>query len=120
MLKKYSIATINSDFFPSMTIDELVSHFFVENASWKTNISYSSFYSQCKPTFCTFMVIQRNYALFIFTSIIGLYGGLMKTFRYVVPAMVTIYKIILRKIRNIRNNSIIPQVFVTNSTRNME
>ncbi|CAF4840783.1 unnamed protein product, partial [Rotaria sp. Silwood2] len=84
-------STIYSGFFPNMTINELVNNLFVESESWKANISYTSFYSQCQPTFCTYTIIKRNSALFICTNILGLYGGLMKTFRHVIPAMMAIY-----------------------------
>ncbi|CAF4331417.1 unnamed protein product [Rotaria sp. Silwood2] len=113
-------STIYSGFFPNMTINELVNNLFVESESWKANISYTSFYSQCQPTFCTYTIIKRNSALFICTNILGLYGGLMKTFRHVIPAMMAIYIFILRKMCCIQNNSITPQIVVIDSTTSVE
>ncbi|CAF4856359.1 unnamed protein product, partial [Rotaria sp. Silwood2] len=113
-------STTYSGFFPNMTINELVNNLFVETESWKANISYTSFYSQCEPTFCTYTIIKRNNALFICTNILGLYGGLMKTFRHIIPAMMAIYTFILRKMCCIRNNSITSQIVVIDSTTTVE
>jgi hypothetical protein len=101
-----------------MTVDEFVSRLFVESASRETNISYSSLYSQCAPTRCTYTISERNDALFIFTSILGLYGGLMKTFRHLVPTTMAIYTIIFRKVMSIRNNRITSEISVIGTTTN--
>lgn len=96
----------SSDFLPNTTIHDLVSILFVNNTTWKVNASYSTFFGRCQPAVCIYTLQTRNDALFILTSLLGFYGGLMKIFRYLVPMAMTVYVLVLQQALKIRSNRI--------------
>ncbi|CAF1678966.1 unnamed protein product, partial [Adineta ricciae] len=60
--------------------------------SWIKNISYSSYYSECKPNQCTYTKIGKNNGVYIVTALLGLFGGLYKTLYFLVPILLKIIR----------------------------
>ena len=64
-------------------IKTLFNDLFIEQ--WSTVISFPSYFKQCAPISCTYPVTQRNDPLYIWTKLLGLYGGLGAALRFIVP-----------------------------------
>ncbi|UJR29660.1 hypothetical protein I4U23_017208 [Adineta vaga] len=77
ILSRYNITT---------NINELLGNLMTE--SWIKNISYSSYYYECKPSQCTYTKVGKNNAIYIVTALLGLFGGLYKTLYLLVPILI--------------------------------
>lgn len=64
-------------------VHDLVYDLFVEG--WLFNVSYESFYNRCHPLYCSYVMQERNNALFVVSRLLGLYGGLTISLHFVVP-----------------------------------
>jgi hypothetical protein len=83
-----SILQINSTrFSPNLPVEEIINEMMIEK--WGDNINYSNYYEQCEPKLCTYFFTSRNNALYVFTTMIGLFGGLSVAFRIIIPLIVT-------------------------------
>ena len=51
---------------------------------WYWNISHESYYSICRPYYCSYTVETRNDRLFIITTVIGLVGGLSTALKIII------------------------------------
>lgn len=76
-----------SRFSPETTIETLMDESFTEE--WVINTSYAQYFHQCQPSFCQYSKEQRNNALYIFTMIISLYGGLRSVLIFLIPMLIT-------------------------------
>ena len=72
-----------SRFFPNTTVQNIVNELFIEQ--WHINASYAAFYRQFAPTYCLYSVQERKNALYVVSQILGLYGGLTVSLRFIVP-----------------------------------
>ncbi|CAF3585944.1 unnamed protein product [Rotaria sp. Silwood1] len=90
----FNITALNTSVFsrynPSTTISQLLANLMVE--SWVQNVSYSAYYHQCQPIQCTYMKIEKNEAIYIITTSIGLFGGLYKVLYFLTPIIVEIIR----------------------------
>lgn len=83
-----TILQINSTrFSPDMLLEEIISEMMIE--TWNDNINYSQYYGQCAPKLCTYFITSNTNVLYIFTTTIGLFGGLSVALRIIVPFVVT-------------------------------
>jgi hypothetical protein len=83
-----SILEINSTrFSPNMLVKEIINEMMID--TWGDNIDYNRYYEQCAPKVCTYLFTSRNNALYVFTAMIGLFGGLSVALRIIVPLIVT-------------------------------
>ena len=64
-------------------IEEMANGLFVEE--WQYNVSYSEFYAQCSPLHCSYLQYERKNILYMISRILGLYGGLSTTLRFITP-----------------------------------
>ncbi|CAF1337681.1 unnamed protein product [Adineta steineri] len=96
-------SSIGSRFKTNTMIQILADELFIEE--WKINSSYSLFYSQCAPIYCSYKTQKDDYAIYIISKILGLYGGLTVSLRFIIPL---ITKIIYNSIKRCRNNRINP------------
>ncbi|CAF3826720.1 unnamed protein product [Adineta steineri] len=74
-------STFVSRFQPNMTIVDIVNELFIEE--WQVNVSYSKFYGQCAPTYCSYTLETSPTFIYIITQTIGIYGGLTVALRYI-------------------------------------
>ncbi|CAF1424224.1 unnamed protein product [Adineta steineri] len=104
---RMNISDINSStvsHFETNTLIQTISdELFIEE--WKINSSHSLFYSQCAPIYCAYKTQQNDNAIYIISKILGLYGGLTVSLRFIIPL---ITKIIFNIIKRCRNNRNIP------------
>ncbi|CAF1309776.1 unnamed protein product [Adineta ricciae] len=82
--------SILSRYNQTTNVSQVLGNLMIE--SWIKNISYSSYYSECKPNQCTYTEIGKNNAVYIVTALLGLFGGLYKTLYFLVPILVKIIR----------------------------
>jgi hypothetical protein len=75
-----------SRFQSNAMIEDIVDALFVEQ--WHINVSYSAFYNQCAPTYCSYTFENHNSYLNIASTLLGLYGGLIVSLRFLVPYLI--------------------------------
>ncbi|CAF2798883.1 unnamed protein product [Rotaria sp. Silwood2] len=91
-----SVLNNNSRFVMNVSIDAIVQQMFIEH--WSFNISFESFFEQCRPTSCSYTLIERHDLLDVATTLLGLHGGVTITLRFAVPLMVRLcYKLIRKR-----------------------
>ena len=78
--------TMSNRFQTNTTIQEIVNALFVEK--WHINVSYASFYEQCAPAYCSYTFRKRNNFVYIVSRILGLYGGLTTSLRFIIPLII--------------------------------
>lgn len=74
-------AAIVLRFLPNTSVDTLINEVFVEQ--WNKTSSYGDYFKMCAPTMCRYEYMQRRDALFITTYLLGLYGGLTVSLRFI-------------------------------------
>ena len=67
---------------------DLVDTVFIETTVIKRN--YSAYFQQCRPQSCLFSIKQHSSFLYIFTSLLTIYGGLSVVLRFIIPFLVAI------------------------------
>jgi hypothetical protein len=76
----------------NVTVDQLINDLFVEQ--WTTEMNYSSYFSRCLPSSCSFSYIQEVSLLYTITVLLSLQGGLAVIVKWACPQIVrTIAKI---------------------------
>ncbi|CAF1639207.1 unnamed protein product [Adineta ricciae] len=71
----------------SQTFNTLLENLFLEDLL--TKIDYSLYFAQCQPRSCFYSIQQSSSILYIFTSLLALYGGLSVALRFITPYFVT-------------------------------
>ena len=75
-----------SRFNPLTQISDILAVLMVD--LWIQNISYTSYFTQCQPLSCIYTTVQRHDAIYIITTVIGIFGGLYKSLSICVPIVV--------------------------------
>ena len=78
--------SLPSRFDPTDSVEAIFTELFVEE--WQSNFSYADFYQACAPDSCSYNRNERRQILFLFSRILGLYGGLTITLRFLTPYLV--------------------------------
>ena len=68
-------ATLTTSFTPTTAIGEIVDQLMVEKWTWSAN--HADYYAVCQPKECTYTVTEKNGAIYIMTTVIGLVGELL-------------------------------------------
>ncbi|CAF1364363.1 unnamed protein product [Adineta steineri] len=76
----------NTQYQNTTKIQQIVEHLMIEQ--WNDQISFTSYYQQCNPQFCVYTYNKQGDLTYIFTTIIGLIGGLTTIFRIIIPPIV--------------------------------
>ncbi|CAF1007600.1 unnamed protein product [Adineta steineri] len=71
----------------TVTFNDTLQTLFMENFS--TELNYSLYYAECRPRSCLYSVNQHSSFLYIFTALLGLYGGLSVVLRLLIPHVVS-------------------------------
>jgi hypothetical protein len=69
-------------FSPQDKVETLMNRLFIDQST--ITPLYSFYFEKCAPISCTYTFVQTSDALFIFTTITGLLGGIIIALRYVV------------------------------------
>ncbi|CAF1152569.1 unnamed protein product [Adineta steineri] len=70
------------------TIQTLVNELMIDETT--CDIRFELYYSQCNPTYCSYSYKRRFDILFIFTTIIGIFGILSFTIKLIAPLIVVV------------------------------
>ena len=65
------------------SINDLVKEMFIE--SWSNNVSYARFFEECQPRSCSYVLTERYNVLYVITTLLGLYGGIIILFKLIIP-----------------------------------
>jgi hypothetical protein len=79
-----SLYSVNS------TIKELVNDLMIEG--WNGSTMYETYYSECQPTLCSYIVEARNNIVHIITTLFGIAGGLSTALNFIVPWFVKLIR----------------------------
>ena len=60
-------------------------------------ISYENYFSACVPSMCRYEYVRNNDALYIITSLLGLYGGLTVSLRFIVWNLARMFRATRRR-----------------------
>ncbi|UJR12553.1 hypothetical protein I4U23_016729 [Adineta vaga] len=71
---------------------------------WINKSTYTSFYDGCAPTYCTYFYTTRSTFIYKVTIVIGFYGGINVSLRFLLPIGVKIFLCILAYITNYRHH----------------
>jgi hypothetical protein len=66
----------------SIPIGTLIDELFIE--IWQNTSNYSDYFSVCAPLTCQHTYMERNNAIYMLTTFLGLYGGLTIGLKFVV------------------------------------
>ncbi|UJR06784.1 hypothetical protein I4U23_011071 [Adineta vaga] len=69
------------------TFNDLLQNLFVEELL--PVINYSLYFTECRPRSCFYLMTRSSNILYIFTSLLALYGGLSIVLQFLVPYIVT-------------------------------
>ncbi|UJR12454.1 hypothetical protein I4U23_016630 [Adineta vaga] len=97
-----------SHYTPHSSIETLVNQLFIEHFS--TRSSFSAYFSQCQPISCVYTYSSGNSISYIFTTLLGLYGGLTVILRMLVPRIIAWIRG-CKLIQNEPNNNTIVPLF---------
>ncbi len=78
--------SIVSNFDSSTLISNIVEQLMIEQ--WSNDISYSSFFTQCNPQYCTYMVTEQSDIIVIVTTLIGVFSGLNVALTLLIPLVI--------------------------------
>ena len=87
-------SSLQSQYLPNATIQLLLDQLMVERWNWSS--MYESYYGECQPEECSYTYETKNDAIYIITTVIGLFGGLVTVLKLIVPYVV---KLVRRKYR---------------------
>lgn len=98
---------IETRYQPISSLLQILSNLMVEQ--WNNQTSYNNYFNQCKPSHCTATFIQRGNLLYIITTLIGLIGGFIKVYRFIIPILVkvtirTIIPFLQKRCKRTNNN----------------
>ncbi|UJR19396.1 hypothetical protein I4U23_022526 [Adineta vaga] len=72
----------------NVTVQSLVDVLMIDQ--WESNIIYENYYTICATLSCTYVTTEQVNTIYIVTTIIGLFGGLIIALKVIVPILVTI------------------------------
>jgi hypothetical protein len=82
------LQTNSTQFSPNTSVQELINVMMIEIDTWGQKIEYKQYYEQCAPKLCSYSVTSRSDALYVFTTIFGLFGGLSVALKIIAPLIV--------------------------------
>ncbi|UJR11723.1 hypothetical protein I4U23_015904 [Adineta vaga] len=106
-ISQVDVSTINSTttsrFETNTIVQNMADELFVEK--WNAKNFYSSFYNECAPIYCSYVIEKDDYLIYTISKLLGLYGGLTIILRFTIPLIIRM----IFKIRNYcRTNTITP------------
>ena len=103
-------------FQPNDRIEKIFNELMIDD--WKIRTDYTGYYNSCAPTRCTYTVTRRMNILYAFTMITTYFGGLVITFRLLLPTCVRLVYWIFKRRQN-KHSNINNQQSMTNSHGNL-
>ncbi|UJR18099.1 hypothetical protein I4U23_004999 [Adineta vaga] len=78
--------SISSQYQANTTMEILINHLFVED--WNEIYSYSQYYDQCQPSYCSYTIEEKPSSIYILTNLIAIYGGLTIIMKILIPTII--------------------------------
>lgn len=107
-------SSIPSRFLPNDTMATLVDELFLEE--WDIRPNFEGYYKKCAPATCTYKITQQFDIVYIFTTILGLCGGLVIVVRLIIPRCVQLIYLAAVQWRS-RNSNVNSTNAVTDQSR---
>lgn len=79
-------STIPSRYSPDTKFNQIIGNLFIEE--YHSTISYEQYYSQCKPLSCSYAVEIVREPIEVFTTCLGILGGLKAILSTLIPIIV--------------------------------
>lgn len=76
-------------FSTTSTFYDVFDNYMVE--TWENITNFSAYYTACSPIECTYTVNVHSSTIYILTTLLSSYGGLMVVLRIIAPQMVGLY-----------------------------
>ena len=83
-------ASLSSRFQPNTSVSYIMSEQMVEK--WTNTTNFTGYYEACSPIECTYTIIRRSELLYVLTTLIGSFGGLMVVLRVVSPLIIRLFR----------------------------
>ena len=77
---------VSSRFNSNTLFDEVINNMMVEQ--WLWNDSYVNYYTKCQPSSCFYKVVTKTPFIVVLTTLVGLFGGLVKILQILVPLII--------------------------------
>ncbi|CAF1352559.1 unnamed protein product [Adineta steineri] len=74
-------SSLDINFPPNTVVQTIIENVMADR--WQSSASYTNFYQKCRPALCSYTYEERSSAIFIITTIIGLFGGLSIALRLI-------------------------------------
>jgi hypothetical protein len=74
---------------PTTPISVLADELMVEQ--WSTQMDYSRYFAACRPLSCSYTYTERFSILYIVTTLVGLFGGLIAILRLLCPQLANVF-----------------------------
>ncbi|CAF0850861.1 unnamed protein product [Adineta ricciae] len=68
---------------PTTLINTIADQLMVEQ--WSTEMNYSRYFDECHPIFCSYIYMERFSITYVFTTVVGLLGGIISILRLLCP-----------------------------------
>ncbi|CAF1043600.1 unnamed protein product [Rotaria sp. Silwood1] len=102
-----------SRYYPNTTINEIFSQLFIED--WINSSNFTAYYKRCAPTQCTYTIQKRFDAGYMFTIMLGFYGGLSTILEIILPSLVkTSLQLWIKRKKSVQSDN--PNVITTDIT----
>jgi hypothetical protein len=95
------VTNMVSQFSHNVTLTSIIQELFIE--ALEANLSFEAYFTECQPSFCLYSITEYWSVLSIITTILGLYGGLTVTLRFIVPYLIKILSRVRRPIVTAEN-----------------
>ncbi len=82
---------------PNVTVQSLMDTLMVDR--WESSIIYEHYYATCAPLSCTYLIKERANPIYIITTIIGFFGGLIVALKIIVPILMKIAQYLIMRRR---------------------
>ena len=81
-----------SRFARNVTLQMLLNELMIEEN--KTDVLYSSYYAECRPTYCSYSYSRRFHVLFMITLLVSAYGGISAILPLLIPLLIRLVFIV--------------------------
>ena len=81
--------TITSRYNTSTLIYNIIESMMLEE--WSPAVSFSSFFTECNPSYCTYSINQRSTIIIIITTLIAIFSGLNIVLKLLIPLIIRVF-----------------------------
>ena len=96
-------SSMPSRFSPNDTMGTLIDELLLEE--WEILSNFEDYYKECSPSSCTYKITQLLDIVYVLTTILGLYGGLVIILRLIVPSSVQLVHLLIMRRHNRSSNA---------------